>query len=138
MVAIRDLPGARGAACGCFRIPPSTIPADDLHAPMRTRPSDDGVGFPIGRHLDRTMDLQIDQQRAVAVTLFPGEIVQTQHLRSLARRNRRAADEPQERITARGHRQALRQLRASFASLREGDLGEGLGLSQRSPGVGVR
>jgi len=105
---------------------------------MGTQPTHDDVGFPIGQHLDRTMGLQIDQQRAVAVTFFPGEIVQTQHLRGLACRNTRAADEPQERITARGHRQALRQLCACFASLREGDLHQGLGLSQGAPGVGVR
>jgi hypothetical protein len=75
------------------------------------------------------MGLQIDQQRAVAVAFFPGEIVQAQHLWGLARRNRRAADEPQERIATGGHREALGQLRACFASLREGDLHQGLGLA---------
>jgi hypothetical protein len=139
MVAISDLPGARNAACGCFRIPPPrAITADDLHAPMCTRPSDDGVGFPVRQHLDRTMGLQIDQQRAIAIAFFPGEIVQAQHLRGLTWGHSRAANEPQKRITARGHREALRQLRTCFASVSKGDLHQGLGLSERPSGVGVR
>jgi hypothetical protein len=79
-----------------------------------------------------------DQQGAVTIAFFPGEIVQAQHVRGLALGNIRAADEPQERIATGRHRQALRQLRPRFASLREGDLGEGLGLAQGSPGVGAR
>lgn len=47
-------------------------------------------------------------------------------------------DQPQKGTTAGGHRKALCQLRACFASLCEGDLRESLSLSQRSPGVGVR
>ena len=138
MVAIRDLPGARSAACGCLRIGPSTVATDDLYAPMRTQPADDGGRFPIGQDLDRTMGLQVDQQRAVAVPFFPGEIVESQHLRGLALGNSRAADEPQERLAAGGHREALRQLRTCFASDSKRDLGEGLGLSQGPPGVGAR
>ena len=42
------------------------------------------------------------------------------------------------RIATGRHRQALRQLRPRFASLREGDLHEGLGLSQCSTGVRAR
>ena len=84
------------------------------------------------------MGLQVDQQRAVAVAFFPGEIVESQHVRGLALGNSRAADEPQERLAAGGHREALRQLRTRFASYRKRDLGEGLGLSQGPPGVGAR
>lgn len=102
------------------------------------QPAHDGGRFPIGQDLDRTMGLQVDQQCAVPIAFFPGEIVEAQHLRGLARRNIRTADEPQERIATGRHCQALRQLRPRFASLREGDLGEGLGLAQCSPGVGAR
>ena len=84
------------------------------------------------------MRLQVDRQGAVAVAFFPGEIVESEHLWGLVLGNSRAADEPQERITARGHREALGQLRARFASVSKHDLGEGLGLSQRPPGVGAR
>src|SRR5215471_19067583 len=70
-----------------------------------------------GEHLDRTMRLQVEQQRAVAVAFFPGEIVEAQHLWGLALGNIRAVDEPQERIAASGHREALRQLRTCFARL---------------------
>jgi hypothetical protein len=42
------------------------------------------------------------------------------------------------RIATGGHRQALRQLCPCFASLREGDLLEGLGLLQCSTGVRAR
>ena len=42
------------------------------------------------------------------------------------------------RIATGRHPQALRQLRPGFASLREGDLGERLGLSQGAPGVHTR
>jgi hypothetical protein len=96
---------------------------------MRTQPADDGVGFPIRQGLDRTMRLEIDQQRAVAVAFFPGEIVQAQYVRGLARGNSCVADEPKEGIAAGGHREALRQLHARFASDGKGDLREGVGLS---------
>src|SRR6266487_84431 len=137
VVPISDLPGVRGTTCGCLRIRPRTIPADDLHASMHTQPTDDGISIPIRQQLDRAMSLQIDQQRAIAIPFFPGEIVQAQYARGLVLGNSRAADESQKSIAAGGHREALRQLRTCFASLREGDLGEGLGLAQRSPGVGV-
>ena len=75
MVAIRYLLGVRSAACGCLRIGPRTIPTDDLHAPMCTQPTDDGVGFSIWQDLDRTMGLQVDQQGAVTIAFFPGEVV---------------------------------------------------------------
>ena len=138
MGAIRDLPGARSAACGCLRVGPSTVATDDLHAPMRTQPADDGGRFPIGEDLHRAMRLQVDQQGAVAVAFFPGEIVESEYLWGLVLGNSRAADEPQERITARGHREALRQLRACFAPVSKRDLREGLGLLQCSTGVRTR
>lgn len=84
------------------------------------------------------MRLQVDQQGAVAVAFFPGEIVESEHLWGLVLGNSRAADEPQERITAGGHRQARGLLRARFASVSKRDLGEGLGLSQGPPGIGAR
>ncbi len=59
-------------------------------------------------------------------------------LLGLARRNKRTADEPQKGIAAGGPREARGLLRTFPASLCEGDLREGLGLSQRSPGIGVR
>ena len=105
---------------------------------MRTQPAHDGGRFPIGQHLDRTMGLQIDQERAVAVPFFPGEIVQSQHVWGLSLGDRRAANEPQQRLAAGGHREALRQLRTCFASVSKRDLGKGLGLSQRAPGVVAR
>jgi hypothetical protein len=104
---------------------------------MRTQPAGDGGRFPIGEDLHRAMRLQVDQQGAVAVAFFPGEIVESEHLWGLVLGNSRAADEPKERITARGHRQALRQLRAGFAPVSKRDLREGLGLSQGPPGVGA-
>jgi hypothetical protein len=59
-------------------------------------------------------------------------------LNAVSDRDLGAAHEPQQGIATGRHRQALRQLRPSFASLREGDLGECLGLSQGTPGVGAR
>src|SRR5271157_35301 len=138
MVAISDLPGSRSAACGCLRIRSRTITTDDLHSPVCPQPADNGIGFSIRQDLDWTMGSQIDQQCAVAVAFFPGEIVESQHLRGLVRGNIRAADEPQERLAAGGHREALRQLRARFASDGKRDLPEGVSLSQRPPGVGAR
>jgi len=42
------------------------------------------------------------------------------------------------RIATGRHRQALGQLRTCFATFREGDLGEGLGLAQCATGVRAR
>src|SRR5260370_38279605 len=94
MVAIRDLLSARRSTCGCLRIGPSTVATDDLHATMHTQPANNGVGFPIREYLHRTTRLQVDQQRAVAVAFFPGEIVDARHLWGLAWWNSCAADAP--------------------------------------------
>src|SRR5438034_9754576 len=135
MGAVRDLAAARSAACGCVRVGASTVATDDLHAPMRTQPADDGGRFPIGEDLHRAMRLQVDQQGAVAVAFFPGEIVESEYLWGLVVGNSRAADERQERITGRGAREGLGEVRAFFFPGSRRDLRECLGSLLRSVAV---
>src|ERR1700676_3935423 len=80
-----------------------------------------------------------NQQGAVTIAFFPGEIVQAKHTRGLALGDLGAADEPRAsyRDWSASPGASPTAPRLCLAS-REGDLGEELGLSQGTPGVGVR
>src|SRR5258708_37437162 len=105
---------------------------------MGAQPAGHGGGFSIRQHLHGSMCFSINKQRAIPIAFVPREIVEAQDAWDLVLRKSSAADELQERIAAGRHCKTPRQVRSCFASTREANLRERIGLPQRPPNVSVR
>jgi hypothetical protein len=93
------------AGCGCsearrFRIGRGPIPAKDLNPGMCLKPRGDSDSLPIGEEGQGTPPGEVQQERAIGVTLPPGEIIHAEDLRGADRRAGGAADRPQEGVPA--------------------------------------
>jgi hypothetical protein len=94
-LAGRGRPKARG-----FRVCLGTIPHEDLNPGMCLQPLGDSRGFPIREHGERAPPFQVQQERAVGMTLAQGEIVHAEHRWGNDRGAGGAADHPQQGIPA--------------------------------------
>jgi hypothetical protein len=101
-----------------FGVRPSSITDDDLHAWVMTQPVGEDVGGAIVEQIDRTVRLEIDQQRAITALLpAQGNVVNTQYPRTtLLVAIRERMKEPQERVWTDWHASLARQPSATLAA----------------------
>jgi hypothetical protein len=92
-LARRGSPGARR-----FRIRPRAIPHEPLDSGMRLKPLGHGGGLPI-REQGEGPPFEVQQERAIGMTLRPRKIIHAQDLRGDNGGAGGAADHPQQRVT---------------------------------------
>jgi hypothetical protein len=109
------------------------IPNNDLHLGIRLRPLGDGCGLPIGEEGQRTPPGEVQQQRAIGVTLPQGEIIHAEDPRRTDRRAGGAADRSQEGVPTDGEAERPTQSRPSRPTQGEADGQEMCHQSQRPP-----
>lgn len=81
MKAIGHLHRLRRPLANARFIRSRTVTGDHAHLGMDLKPGCHGVRQAILEHVDRTATFQIDHDRAVAVALAPGPIIDADHLR---------------------------------------------------------
>jgi hypothetical protein len=97
---------------------PKLITDDDLHARVMTQPVGEYVGGAIVEQIDRSVRLEIDEQRAVAALLSTqGHVVNAQYPRTaLLVGIRERMQEPQEYVWTDGHARLSCQSSAALAA----------------------
>jgi len=87
----------------------------------------------VGQNIDGAAALQIDDERAVALSSAPSPVVDADDARRRRRRQRRRPDQAQQRVAADQHGQPRRQAGASLTSCAEGDAALCLGKAGCAP-----
>jgi hypothetical protein len=100
MKPIRDLAGRGRPEAGGFRIRLRAVPHEPLDPGMGLQPLGDGRGFPIGEQGQGPPPGEVQQERAVGVTLPQGDIVDAEDLWGDDCGARDAADHPQPGVPA--------------------------------------
>jgi len=75
MPTIRDLQRLRSPLRGPFSISSCTISAHNLNFRMSQKPLLDTLGFSVGKKVDQSMGFQINDDRSIAFSPFPGKII---------------------------------------------------------------
>lgn len=79
MPAVCDFNRIRCPGTGGFGVRAGTVAADHLGSRMCSQPFRDGIGFPIGENIHRTVSIHIDQNCAVPMSPSQREIIDTEH-----------------------------------------------------------
>jgi len=124
--AIRDLDGVRSAGPNAVGVGAGAVAGNNLHPGMGFQPCRHGLRVAVGQPVDGTVALQIDDDRAVALTTPPGPVVDADDAWRRHRRQGSRPDQAQQRVAAHRHGQASRQAGTSFAAGAEGDAPLGL------------
>src|SRR5262245_51119671 len=75
MPAVGDLEGLGRAGVGSLGVSSGAVAGDDLDARMFAEPFLDGRGFAVGQQVDDPSAFQIDDYRAVTLSLAEGPVV---------------------------------------------------------------
>ena len=121
MPAAADLQGSGSALGGPLSEATATISAHDLDARMGREPSRDGATLPVRQEVDGASAFEIADDRAIALALEPGEVVDANHADVGWRRCRAPAQEAQQCVNAHRHGQAFGKPLPGSAAQREGD-----------------
>jgi hypothetical protein len=116
MPPVSDLDRQRGALGGAFGVAAAAVPADDLHTRVGIQPGTEGLGGPLGEHVDRPAGIDVHQHGAVDMSLPQGKVIGTEHQRGPATWVGRGADQPQQRRAAHRAGQPAAQPGASAAA----------------------
>ena len=81
MKSVSNLDGVGGSPTASCRIKTTPVSRNDLHSWMSLKPVGEALGGSIREKIDDCMVLQIHQDRAVALTLAPGPVVDADHAR---------------------------------------------------------
>ena len=102
------------AVCICA----SPVSRDNFDAWMLVQPPCQSVGLAVGQEVNHRVALQINEDRAVAMTAAPCPIVNGKDTRGVRRLSISAglAHQPQQRVRAGRHSQSLSQAHAGFAA----------------------
>ena len=100
--SVRHLQGLRRSGGGTFLEADAAIAAHHLDVGPLLEPRRDGAALTIGQQVDDTPLLQVADDRAVALTLLPGEIVDADDPHPGGRRCRTSAQQADQRVG--GHR----------------------------------
>jgi hypothetical protein len=73
--AVRDLDGLGRAAANAVGVSTGAVTRDDVDAGMVAQPSPNRLRLAVGQNIDGTVALQIDDDRAVALSLAPSPVV---------------------------------------------------------------
>ena len=137
---VRNLDGLGCAGANAVGVSTRAVSRDDLDAGMTVQPRSDRLRVAIGQHVDRTVALEIDDERAVALSSAPSPVVDADDVGRRHRGQGCRSDQAQQRVAADRHGQARRQAGAGFASCAESDgalrLGEAGGASHPRQGCG--
>lgn len=79
--AIGDFQGVRCGLLDGLAVSGGTVPANDLGAGMRSEPGGEGVALAVGQDVDDAAGFDVDQQRAVPLSLLEREVVDTEDAR---------------------------------------------------------
>lgn len=131
--AVRDLDSLGCAVPNAIGVGAGAVARDDLDAGMAVQPCPDRLRVAVRQHVDRTVALQIDDQRAVALPSAPRPIVDADDVWRRHRGQWRRSDQAQKRVAADRHGQARCQAGAGLASCAEGDVALSLGKTGGSP-----
>src|SRR5262249_3344022 len=74
----RPLKPLRGALVGALDVLIAPVPADDLDPGMGLQPGGEGVRRALRQQVHRPAALQVAEDRAVALALLPGPVIDTQ------------------------------------------------------------
>ncbi|KQP05931.1 hypothetical protein ASF26_21715 [Methylobacterium sp. Leaf93] len=86
---------------------------------MATQPRGNRHTGSVRQEVDGTSPVEIDEERAVGLSLADGPVIDSYRSQRTDRRQRHAVHETQHRIGACGHRQMPGQASAGFATERE-------------------
>ena len=87
---VRDMDGIGRAAPTAVGIGRAPITGDDFNAGVGLQPGCKAVRLAVGQQVDNGMTLEIDEDRAVALSTLPGLVVHPEHTPRRAGRRRRA------------------------------------------------
>jgi len=73
--AIGHLQSVRCPEANPLRIRPRAIPRDDQHLGMSAQPGSEGLRRPIGQQVDDPVQIEVDENRAVAASLAACPVV---------------------------------------------------------------
>src|SRR5579871_1895925 len=62
-------------------IPATSVPTDDLWAPVLLQPGHQGFRLTVRQEIDDAVPLEVDHDRAITVTTTEGEVVDAQNAR---------------------------------------------------------
>jgi len=131
--AICNLNGLGRAAANAVGVSTGAVTRDDLDAGMVVQPSPNRLRLTVGQNIDRTVALQIDDERAVMLAPAPSPVIDADDARRRRRRQRRRPDQAQQRVAADRHGQLRRQAGAGLTSCAEGDTALCLGEAGSAP-----
>src|SRR5690348_9379800 len=100
MPAIGNLKRLWRATAGSIREGRSTIAADDFNGWMRLQPGSNRLSGGVRKQVNGDLLLQINQDRAVALSLAPGPLIDPKHAHGRRHGQRGAANQSQEGIGA--------------------------------------
>jgi YD repeat-containing protein len=135
--AIGDLDGVGRALLASFRIRNGAIANDDLHARVLAQPIGEYVGGAIVEQVDRTVRLEVNQQRAVAALFASqGHVVDTQHAwTALNIGVDERMQNPQKCVRTDRDTHFAREASAAFAAALQSEGGEQFSRAVRAAGV---
>ncbi len=118
---IGDLQRLRGTLGGCFAIAAAAIAAHDLDAGTFREPVGDRASLPVRQEIDDPASLEIAQDRPIALSSPPGEIVDADDLDAGGRWRGAPAQDAEQRVRADRHGQALDEPRTRAAAKHQGN-----------------
>ncbi len=121
MPAVGDLYGLGSALGGPFAIAAAAVAADDLDAGMGGKSARNGATLPIRQEIDGAATLEIADDRPVALTFLPSEIVDADDTNIGRPRCRAPAQEAQQRVGAHQHGEASGDSFSGTAAEGKGD-----------------
>ena len=133
MPAIHDLDRGWSAGPHTVGVGPGPVTGNDLHARMRLQPRRNRLRVAVGEQVDGAIAFQIDNDRAVALALAPGPIVDADDARCRHHRQGSRPDQALQGVAADRHGQLRRQAGAALATGTEGNAALCLGKASGAP-----
>ena len=136
--AISNLGRLRRAARDTIGVQTAAVTRRDGHRGMGLQPRGDAVRRPIREEINDTMPLQVTDETAIAQAALVCPVIDTNHPRRIAGRQRRRTDQPEQGVGACRHSEGLGQPSARLAAEGEAHLCQRLlqGLAPACEGSG--
>jgi hypothetical protein len=137
MPAVSDLDGLGRAGAGPLGVSSGAVAADDLDARMFTEPFLHGCGFAVGQQVDDPSPFQINDDRAIVLSLAEGPVIDADIAGRWGRLVGSTLDAAEQGIGAGRHIQTFGQTATGLAAQGEADDAVGVGQAGGGAGMGL-